>query len=185
MFDAFRADERGIEGLPVRLVVALVVGVATLGVLLNMVSGISGLAVTELDTQPTPEVTAPGNQTVTVAVVDVARVREVELASVGTVVARTGEQRSKFLIPVVRVDFVLVPPDTDVLGHAAGEQTGSRWRAEWMGAVRPSESSARVGNGVHRGRVDLVVASTAHRRGRLLVGTDPEYVGSLGHGIQL
>jgi len=89
MFDAFRADERGIEGLPVRLVVALVVGVATLGVLLNMVSGISGLAVTELDTQPTPEVTAPGNQTVTVAVVDV----DGDRISNATVVARGGSAR--------------------------------------------------------------------------------------------
>lgn len=67
--DRFAADERGIEGLPVRLVIALVVGVAGLSVMLNMLSGLSGLAVTELDTQPTPEVTSPGEQEVTVRVV--------------------------------------------------------------------------------------------------------------------
>ncbi|MEF8777657.1 MAG: carboxypeptidase regulatory-like domain-containing protein, partial [Natronomonas sp.] len=37
-------DTRGIEGLPVRLVIALVVGVASLSVMMNMISGISGLA---------------------------------------------------------------------------------------------------------------------------------------------
>ena len=61
-------DERGIEGLPIRLVVALVVGVAGLSVMLNMLSGLSGLGVTELDTRPTPEVTGPGEQTVSVVV---------------------------------------------------------------------------------------------------------------------
>ena len=67
--DGFAADERGIEGLPVRLVIALVVGVAGLSVMLNMLSGVSGLAVTELDVRPTPEVTGPGPQDVTVRVV--------------------------------------------------------------------------------------------------------------------
>nr|WP_049947866.1 hypothetical protein [Candidatus Halobonum tyrrellensis] len=57
------------EGLPVRLVIALVVGVASLSVMLNMVSGIGGLAVTELDARPTPEVTTPGAQELTVAAV--------------------------------------------------------------------------------------------------------------------
>lgn len=64
----FAADERGIEGLLVRLVVSLVVGVAALSVILNMLSGVSALGVTELDTRPTPEVTGPGGQTVTVLV---------------------------------------------------------------------------------------------------------------------
>jgi len=63
-------DDRGIEGLPVRLVIALVVGVASLGVMLNMVSGLSGLGVTELDVAPAPEVTTPGETNVTVRVVD-------------------------------------------------------------------------------------------------------------------
>jgi len=67
--DGFGADERGIEGLPVRLVIALVVGVAGLSVMLNMLSGLSGLAVAELDVRPTPEVTGPGPQDVTVRVV--------------------------------------------------------------------------------------------------------------------
>lgn len=64
------ADTRGIEGLPIRLVIALVVGVASLSVMMSLLSGISGLAVTELDVRPDPEVTTPGNQTIEVTVVD-------------------------------------------------------------------------------------------------------------------
>jgi hypothetical protein len=79
-------DDRGIEGLPVRLVIALVVGVASLGVMMNMVSGLSGLGVTELDTQPTPEVTGPGPGNVTVSVVD----PDGSGVSNATVVARGG-----------------------------------------------------------------------------------------------
>jgi len=66
----FVEDERGIEGLPIRLVIALVVGVASLGVMMNMISGIQGLAVEELDARPTPEVITPGGQTVELTVVD-------------------------------------------------------------------------------------------------------------------
>ena len=68
-FDRLRTDTRAIEGLPVRLVVALVVGVASLSVMMNMISGIQGLAVTELDARPTPEVTTPGEQDLAIAVV--------------------------------------------------------------------------------------------------------------------
>ena len=68
--DEFTRDERAIEGLPVRLVVAFVVGVATLSVLLNMVSGVDTLAVSELDAKPSPEVVSPGDQTLTVTAVD-------------------------------------------------------------------------------------------------------------------
>jgi len=63
-------DERAIEGLPIRLVIALVVGVASLSVMMSMLSGISGLAVTEVDAQPRPDVVSPGEQEVTVRVVD-------------------------------------------------------------------------------------------------------------------
>ncbi|SFR34704.1 DUF7382 domain-containing protein [Halogeometricum limi] len=73
MFDELRrfaADDRAIEGLPIRLVVALVVGVATMSVMLNMLSGVQGLAVTELDVKPTPDVVTPGEQDVTMLVVD-------------------------------------------------------------------------------------------------------------------
>ena len=66
----FRRDERAIEGLPVRLVVALVVGVASLSVMLNMLTGVEGLAVTELDVRPEPDVVAPGEQAIDLAVVD-------------------------------------------------------------------------------------------------------------------
>ncbi|WP_073307036.1 Ig-like domain-containing protein [Halobaculum gomorrense] len=69
-FAELRRDDRAIEGLPVRLVIALVVGVASLSVMLNMISGVQGLAVTELDARPTPEVTTPGEQELSVTVVD-------------------------------------------------------------------------------------------------------------------
>lgn len=68
--EAFFGDERAIEGLPIRLVIAFIVGVATLSVMLNMVSGVGGLAVSELDAKPQPDVISPGSQTVTITVVD-------------------------------------------------------------------------------------------------------------------
>jgi hypothetical protein len=68
--DQFADDDRGIEGLPVRLVVAFVVGVAALGVLLSMVNGVNTLAVSELDAKPSPDVVGPGEQTVEVTAVD-------------------------------------------------------------------------------------------------------------------
>lgn len=64
------ADDRAIEGLPIRLVIALVVGVASLGVMMNMLGGIQGLAVVELDAKPQPEVVTPGEQTINLTVVD-------------------------------------------------------------------------------------------------------------------
>jgi hypothetical protein len=67
--DRFRGDDRAIEGLPIRLVIALVVGVASLSVMMNMLSGINGLAVTELDARPTPEVVTPGETDLDVTVV--------------------------------------------------------------------------------------------------------------------
>lgn len=66
----FAADRRAIEGLPIRLVIALVVGVASLSVMMGMLSGIEGLAVTELDAQPEPEIVSAEEQTVEVTVID-------------------------------------------------------------------------------------------------------------------
>ena len=85
----FGSDTRGIEGLPVRLVIALVVGVASLSVMMNMLSGISGLAVTELDVQPEPEVVTPGEHTIELSVVD----PEGHTVSNATVIARGGSAR--------------------------------------------------------------------------------------------
>ncbi|WP_284007026.1 DUF7382 domain-containing protein [Haloarcula pelagica] len=70
MFDALWRDERGIEGLPIRLVIALVVGVACMSVMMSTISGIQTLQVTEVDVQPAPEVTKPGSSSVGVTVVD-------------------------------------------------------------------------------------------------------------------
>jgi hypothetical protein len=63
-------DERGIEGLPVRLIIAFVVGVATLSVMLNMISGVESFAVSELDVKPEPEVVGPGDAQIEVTAVD-------------------------------------------------------------------------------------------------------------------
>lgn len=65
----FHSDERAIEGLPIRLVIALVVGVASLSVMMNMLGGLQGLSVTELDARPSPEVVTPGEQTIELTVV--------------------------------------------------------------------------------------------------------------------
>lgn len=67
---SFRGDTRAVEGLPVRLVIAFVVGVATLSVMLNMVSGVETLVVQELDVRPEPDVIQPGEQTIVVSAVD-------------------------------------------------------------------------------------------------------------------
>ncbi|ELZ75487.1 Ig-like domain-containing protein [Haloferax larsenii] len=70
MLEAFRSDTRAIEGLPVRLVVALVVGVASMSVMLNMLSGVQGLATSELNVKPSPDVVEPGTHDITFTVVD-------------------------------------------------------------------------------------------------------------------
>jgi len=69
-YDEFASDDRAIEGLPVRLVIAFVVGVATLSVMLSMVSGVNTLGVSELDAKPSPDVVTPGHQTIEVTAVD-------------------------------------------------------------------------------------------------------------------
>ncbi|ERH10081.1 MAG: hypothetical protein J07HX64_01850 [halophilic archaeon J07HX64] len=56
-------DDRAIEGLPIRLVVALVVGIACLAVMMNVIGGLNTFGSTELGTDPTPEVIAEGNTT--------------------------------------------------------------------------------------------------------------------------
>lgn len=87
--DSFLSDRRAIEGLPVRLVIALVVGVASLSVMMGMVGSIDGLAATELDAQPEPEVTTPGAQSIEVAVVDPDGTRVAD----ATVILRGGSAR--------------------------------------------------------------------------------------------
>jgi hypothetical protein len=86
MHDSLWRDERAIEGLPIRLVIALVVGVACLGVMMSTISGLSTLQVTEVDVQPNPEVTTPGDTEVTVTVVD----PDGSPVSDATVIAKSG-----------------------------------------------------------------------------------------------
>jgi hypothetical protein len=82
-------DERAIEGLPIRLVIALVVGVASLSVMMSTIQGLGAMGVSELDARPTPDVTEPGPQEVEVAVVDATG----EPVADATVVAKGGGAR--------------------------------------------------------------------------------------------
>jgi len=64
-------DERAIEGLPIRLVIALVVGIACLAVMMNVIGGLNAFGSTELDTNPEPEIIEAGNTTdIAVTVLD-------------------------------------------------------------------------------------------------------------------
>jgi hypothetical protein len=44
-------DDRAIEGLPVRLVIALVVGIASLSVMMGMIDDVTGIGVSEVDVE--------------------------------------------------------------------------------------------------------------------------------------
>jgi len=66
-------DERAIEGLPIRLVIALLVGVAALSVMMTMIEDVGGIGKSELDVQIDEEdkrVSARGTGSIGVTVVD-------------------------------------------------------------------------------------------------------------------
>ncbi|GAB3685239.1 hypothetical protein GCM10028857_15440 [Salinarchaeum chitinilyticum] len=66
-------DERAIEGLPIRLVIALLVGVAALSVMMSMIDDTREIGNTELDAEPEPDtiqLSEDGTQDVTITVVD-------------------------------------------------------------------------------------------------------------------
>jgi len=79
-------DERAIEGLPIRLVIALVVGIASLSLMMNTLGGIQTLGVTELDAKPTPEVIGTDATDLEVGVVG----PDGERVSNATIVAKSG-----------------------------------------------------------------------------------------------
>lgn len=120
MFGRLLADERGIEGLPVRLIIAFVVGVATLGVLLQMVSGVGSLATSELDAKPTPDVVGVGHHTFDVAVVDSSGSRVAD----ATVVVTSGTARVDHTIVAHTNETGVAVVDADVsLAPNQGEGT--------------------------------------------------------------
>ncbi len=115
---SFLSDRRAIEGLPVRLVIALVVGVASLSVMMGMIGSIDGLAATELDAQPEPEVTSAGSQSIDVTVVD----PDGTHVSDATVIVRSGSARIDGVatattnengVATVTIDPELGPNQTD------------------------------------------------------------------------
>ncbi|MFC7231683.1 carboxypeptidase regulatory-like domain-containing protein [Saliphagus sp. GCM10025308] len=59
----FGADDRAIEGLPIRLIIALVVGVASLAIMMSMLGGIGTLAETETDVKIDPVTVDAGKTT--------------------------------------------------------------------------------------------------------------------------
>lgn len=63
-------DDRAIEGLPIRLVIALVVGIACLAVMMNVIGGLDGFGTTELDANPEPGIIQPSATEVAVTVTD-------------------------------------------------------------------------------------------------------------------
>ncbi|WP_340100151.1 DUF7382 domain-containing protein [Salinibaculum salinum] len=86
---SLRHDTRAIEGLPIRLVIALVVGVACLSVMMTTISGMESLGVSEVDVQPEPEVVSPSVDNVTVTVVDA----NGDPVSNATVIAKSGSAK--------------------------------------------------------------------------------------------
>ncbi|PSP95335.1 Ig domain-containing protein group 1 domain-containing protein [Halobacteriales archaeon QS_4_62_28] len=70
MFEELWRDDRAIEGLPIRLVIALVVGVASLSVMMNTITGLGTLTVSELDVDPAEEVIGPGETEMNLTVLD-------------------------------------------------------------------------------------------------------------------
>lgn len=91
---SFRRDERAIEGLPIRLVIAVVVGIASLGVMMSTISGLGGLGVDEVDARPTPDVIQPEPTDLTVAVVDSTG----KPVANATVIAKSGTARLPELV---------------------------------------------------------------------------------------
>lgn len=69
--------------------IALVVGVASLSVMMGMIGDIDGLAATELDARPQPEVTTPGDQSLAVTVFD----PDGGAVADATVIVRSGSAR--------------------------------------------------------------------------------------------
>ncbi|MDG5777809.1 carboxypeptidase regulatory-like domain-containing protein [Haloarculaceae archaeon H-GB1-1] len=137
MSQSLWSDERAIEGLPIRLVIALVVGVASLSVMMNTLAGIDTLGVTELDVQPEPEVVEPTPQNVTVTVVD----PEGAPVADATVVAKGGTARLAAIVTAttnengtatLRLDPSLGPNqeegtvELDVKPPASGQYTDRR-----------------------------------------------------------
>jgi hypothetical protein len=68
----FSGDERAIEGLPIRLVIAVTVGVAAMGIMMGMLDGFDDFGTDEVTVTASDELIVPENgsyDTVTLAVV--------------------------------------------------------------------------------------------------------------------
>ena len=86
---SLRHDTRAIEGLPIRLVIALVIGVACLSVMMTTISGLGSLGTSEVDVRPESEVVSPNVDNVTLSVVDA----NGDPVSNATVIAKSGSAK--------------------------------------------------------------------------------------------
>lgn len=66
--ETFREDERAIEGLPIRLVIAVAVGVAAMGIMLGMLEGIEDVGETEVTVGLSEELVVAEEATVSLSV---------------------------------------------------------------------------------------------------------------------
>jgi hypothetical protein len=65
-----KSDDRAIEGLPIRLVIALVVGVAALGIMMQMLGGLGGeIGSTEVTVDPSKDVVSGSGEDITMNVI--------------------------------------------------------------------------------------------------------------------
>jgi hypothetical protein len=86
---SLRHDTRAIEGLPIRLVIALVIGVACLSVMMTTISGLGSVGTSEVDVRPESEVVSPDVGNVTLTVVDA----KGDPVSNATVIAKSGSAK--------------------------------------------------------------------------------------------
>ena len=137
------ADDRAIEGLPIRLVIALIVGVVSLGIMLQILGGIGTFeSNTEVDVEFDDDVLdlGAGDTSVTVSVVDEDG-NEVTDATViatagsarmdGAVVERTPEDDNEVTLDLSAAD-VSLPPDQDVgtIEFEVNPPSGTSWEDE-------------------------------------------------------
>ena len=143
--EALLADERAIEGLPIRLVVAVAVGVAALGIMTGMLAGFDGFRTTEVTVEASDELVVSGSgstEPVTLAVVteDGQPVESAQLLVTegslplanGPVDLQTGPDSNE-------VRLAIGSPDPGADGHVTAEfRTGQRRGTLEIEVIPPS-----------------------------------------------
>ena len=137
------ADDRAIEGLPIRLVIALIVGVVSLGIMLQILGGVGTFeSNTEVDVEFDDDALelGTGDANVTVSVVD----EDGNEVTDATVIATAGSARMDSAViertpeddNEVTIDFsaagISLPPDQDVgtVEFEVEPPAGTNWEDE-------------------------------------------------------